>query len=83
MCSTCHLDEVSLINIPICVITSVSEIYREICMGTLTTKSIMKKDRIYYLIMLFIVLLAIRILCVNKQQQPDQAFRELDARWYP
>ena len=83
MCSRCHLDEVSLFDIPSCILTSVSEMYREICMGTFTKKSIMKKDRIYYVIMLLIVILLIRVLCVDKHQKSNQPLWELDARWYP
>ena len=43
MCSRCHLEEVSLVDIPKCIMTSLEEIYNDICNGTFTTKSILKK----------------------------------------
>jgi hypothetical protein len=83
MCSTCNLDEVALSDIPTCIIMSFKELYEEVCQGKFSNKTLMKKDRLYYVIMFCVVILAIRCLCVNKNQKTHEAFWELDARWYP
>ena len=83
MCSTCNLDEVSLMDIPKCVFISLKDMYEEICHGKIDKKSFLKKDRIYYIIIIVLILLfVVRGLHINKHQQPDESFWELDARWY-
>ena len=61
MCEFCHLDEVSIKDIPCCLMRSIFDTCEEIYNGSFTIKSLIKNDRIYYWLLLLIIMLCIRL----------------------
>lgn len=84
MCDKCYIDEVSIEDIPTCLLQSVSDIFHDISQGQLNLQSFVINDRIFYIILVFIIVMIIRyILKGNKNQKTDQTFWEMDTRWNP
>ncbi len=83
MCEYCYLEEVHIGDIPCCIIKSLSELYNEFCTsGSFNMELLTKKDRIYYILLLVILIISVRLLLRGKKyEQSDQPFWELDGRW--
>lgn len=82
-CEFCCLDEVTLFDVPYCVLDSLRAVLSEIGNGTFDLQTLLLKDRIYYIILVVILLSLFHMLRTNKYQQPDQSIWELDTRWNP
>lgn len=82
MCDKCYIDEVSIYDIPTCFMQSFLDIFHDLTDGSLTFKSFTTNDRIFYVILLIIFILVIRlILKRNENKEPYEAIWKMDARW--
>lgn len=63
MCE-CHLEEVSILNVPQCILSTFADLWKDICNGNLNGATFLKNDRLYYIILIIILFLIVR-LCVR------------------
>ena len=88
MCDACHIDEISIHDILFCLKCSVSDIYTYFKQNKITIDTFTKHDRLYYLIFILIIFLAVRCiimrLCTSddflhrsEYQESDQSFWEI------
>ena len=82
MCDKCYIDEVSIDDIPRCFMQSFSDIFDDFTNGSLSLKSFTKNDRIFYIVLLIIFILIVRLfLKRNEHKEPYETFWKMDARW--
>lgn len=85
MCDYCHLDEIKSINdIPRCLFCSLKEFASDLMKENLSIKLFLKKDRVYYIILLIILVLIVKRIfesAVHKNQESNQTSWEEDCRW--
>lgn len=86
MCDYCHLDELTIFDVPNCIICSLTEIFDDIREKKMSIDTFAKKDRIYYILMLIIIILIIKelysILVRNKNEESYHTSWEEYSRWY-
>ena len=86
MCDYCHIDEIDLFDIPKCTICSISELFHELFQKK-DASVIFTKDRIYYVVFIFILIMLIRLffkcLMRHKYEQTYNPIWEEYGRWYP
>ena len=74
-CESCYLDEVKITNIPKCIWESITEIIPDYLKGTEDIYSILtKKDRIYYIIGIVIIILVVRVLFFKQSYKDGDYF---------
>jgi len=76
MCD-CHLAKVTLAQLPGCVLLSVCGILEDIFRGeVLHAETYFRDDRIYYVLLLVVLFLALRLFLLRRiQQQPHKPWR--------
>lgn len=82
MCD-CSLDQVSLYDIPSCLISSFAQVYVDFCEGTISMQTFLNEDRIYYFVLLVVIAgLLYKVLSRHKHEEAYHPLWELDARWH-